>query len=140
MQSRFFKLVSKPTTSLDDEVSPDSGPAGAAPLAIIFGFLPKFIRSFLQFGVKMLQNFLNTLSEALFQSLKPKKGEEIQSNAPGREAYSTHASFDHLKRIEDLEQEMATRRGAHSLRRLPNVEHRIRQLEKKLNIGPGARM
>lgn len=135
MDSKFFKPVVK-KGSMDEALSPDFGPAGIAPLAAILSILPLPIRSLLRVAVQAVQAVISYIGAAIEQSfrdiLKPaKKGEEKFS--PPRESYATHASFDHLIRIERLEAEIARHRGGFTNKLLhKQKEHRIQNLEHQL--------
>ncbi|MFZ5806064.1 MAG: hypothetical protein ACOY3I_02485 [Verrucomicrobiota bacterium] len=126
---------------MEKDLSPDDSPAGAAPVAVLFGFLPRIIQDVLKLGIdlvlKVVQFFGKALEDAMRDPSKDALKKEVPRMGMPLESYSTHASFDHVRRIERLEDEMASRRGGFRNKVLQGqVEQRLVFLEKELGIKP----
>lgn len=140
MDSHFFKPVSPPKKSMEMDLSPDDAPAGTAPFAVIFSFLPRFVQNIIKLGLDFVVKIVQFFGKALEDAMRSPEKDALKKKkdmSPPWESYSTHASFDHLRRIERLEDEMAGRRGGYRNKVFQNqVEQRLMHLEKEMGIKP----
>lgn len=119
---------------MDEALTPENAPAGAAPEAVFFfGILPKFLQNIITGFLKVFQKLLNALFDIF--SLKPEVKKPPERISDPQESYSTHASFDHLRRIENVEHELAGMRGGGVNKYFkPKVELRLQNLEVQVGL------
>lgn len=135
MESAFFKPVAppRPRRSMEEEVSPDSNPAGVAPLAALVSIFPRPIRALLQMAINFVMKILLYFGKVLEESFKNIGKDTQQSMHAPREDYSPHTSFDHQMRIERLEAAWAHYQGGFINNLFKKQkEYRIQDLEKKI--------